>query len=639
MATKLISKKTEDLKQHISADEALRKSEAKFRSYFELPFTGRCITSPEKGWIEVNQALCDMLGYTKEEFLSMTWEEQTHPDDIPKDIQKFKKVMDGEIEGYSLEKRFIHKDGHLVFAHLAVQCIRKQDNSVDYFIAIIIDISEQKKAEESLRESELKLSTMFEVLPVGVSVLDGSRNIVYANTQLERILGIPKSDILEGKYQKFKFITRDNKRMANEEFASKRSVKENMVINNVETGIVKEDGSVVWTNVSAVPVSFLDWKTIIVTSDITERKKAEQALKQSEYRYKKLFDNSLMSVTVIDREGYILLVNDVAAKNFGGEKEQIIGRSIGESLSEDVFAKYIKLNKELIDSGCNREYEDTFVMHGKEITFLILDTCLFDESGKGYALLSTSIDITERKKAEAEVRHQKEELEKINSEKDKFFSIIAHDLRSPFTGFLGFTQLMVSDINKMSLSELNKIAFNLHNSANKIYSLLTNLLEWAMMQRGMTVYSPEKLFLKEITDYTINISQESAEGKGVEILNLIEENISVQVDKAMIETVMRNLLSNAVKFTNRGGKVIISAKTLKDKVEISVKDSGIGMSKEIVIDLFRIDKKTGRLGTEKEPSSGLGLLLCKEFVEKHNGTIRIESEEGKGSEFVVSLPV
>ena len=243
-----------------------------------------------------------------------------------------------------------------------------------------------------------------------------------------------------------------------------------------------------------------------------------------------------------------------------------------------------------------------------------------------------------RKQLEGLINVKNEDLIKLNSEKDKFFSIIAHDLRSPFNTFLGFTEMMVTDLNKMSLSELQKIAGMLNNSAKNLFGLLTNLLEWSIMQRGVTEFNPKNIPVADFINDSIDLYTEQARLKEIEIDINIPENVTVFVDNNMMKTVIRNLLSNALKFSNSGGKIIISAVVSENNtVEIKVKDSGIGMDKDLINDLFKIDKKTSRKGTNNEPSTGLGLYLCKEYVEKQNGKITVLSEEGKGSEFVFSL--
>ncbi|HEY5534195.1 MAG TPA: HAMP domain-containing sensor histidine kinase [Ignavibacteria bacterium] len=252
-------------------------------------------------------------------------------------------------------------------------------------------------------------------------------------------------------------------------------------------------------------------------------------------------------------------------------------------------------------------------------------------------------EIAVRKLTEEDINLKNQQLEKINAQKDKFFSIIAHDLRSPFNSFLGFTEILVEELNVMTIDQLQKIAHSLHRSANNLYGLLTNLLEWSKIQGGSTQFNQETIRLAEIFGNTLDLFKETARQKEIELQTQIPENISILADRPMLETIFRNLVSNALKFTMHGGKIIITAKerdafnkelpamTMDNAVEISVKDTGIGMSKETLENLFILEKQTNRKGTDDEPSTGLGLLLCKDFIEKNRGKIWVESEEGKGS--------
>ena len=238
-----------------------------------------------------------------------------------------------------------------------------------------------------------------------------------------------------------------------------------------------------------------------------------------------------------------------------------------------------------------------------------------------------------------ELTEKNEELQISNSEKDKFFSIIAHDLRSPFSGFLELTQIMAEDLPNLTMAEIQEISVSMKNSATNLYRLLENLLEWARMKQGLIPFDPEIVELLPIVKESIVIVMEAANNKGIEIVCDIPDDMKVFADSKMLQTIIRNLASNAVKFTHKGGKVSLSAKSIGEKsVEICVKDSGIGISRAMVESLFRLDVQTNRQGTEREPTTGLGLLLCKEFVEKHGGKIWVESEEGKGSVFYFTIP-
>jgi signal transduction histidine kinase len=232
-----------------------------------------------------------------------------------------------------------------------------------------------------------------------------------------------------------------------------------------------------------------------------------------------------------------------------------------------------------------------------------------------------------------------EELEKANEQKDKFFSIIAHDLRSPFQGFLGITQTLAEDADSYSGKDLSNLFIKMHQTADNLFSLLKNLLEWTQMQKGTMSFHPENFSLSEIINDCIKALERRSEQKGIELINTVKGNVDAYGDEKMIKSVLLNLISNAVKFTRRNGKVTISVNKIKDQMmEISVSDTGVGMPESLVQKLFTVGEKIRSAGTDGELSTGLGLLLCKEFVEKHNGKIGVTSQQDAGSTFYFTIP-
>jgi signal transduction histidine kinase len=234
-----------------------------------------------------------------------------------------------------------------------------------------------------------------------------------------------------------------------------------------------------------------------------------------------------------------------------------------------------------------------------------------------------------------------EQLELANQTKDKFFSIIAHDLKSPFSAILGFSQLLLDTHKQNDEKNRQELIEFLYKSSVSTFNLMENLFTWARSQSGKILFNPETFDLKEMVDETLSGIEGSATIKKIKISNLIRNGLIVSADKNMIKTVFRNLISNAVKFTNKGGEVIIDQlnEGTGGFVSVSVQDNGIGMTEEQIKDLFLIDKTVSTLGTEDEKGSGLGLILCKEFIEKHGGKIRVESKEAKGSSFILTIPL
>jgi len=230
------------------------------------------------------------------------------------------------------------------------------------------------------------------------------------------------------------------------------------------------------------------------------------------------------------------------------------------------------------------------------------------------------------------------ELKELNATKDKFFGIIAHDLKNPLSSLIGASELLINYVNQLDKDNILNISMLLHGSAQQGYALLENLLEWSMTQTGKLEFLTQKLILNEVINDTISIFKTQATNKNVDLQCKINGILEAEIDKNLISSVLRNLLSNAIKFTPKNGKVFIHAHKVQDYIEVSVKDTGIGIPENIGNNIFRIDVKYTREGTEQEKGTGLGLLLCKEFVEKHGGKIWVESRLGEGSEFKFIIP-
>lgn len=247
-------------------------------------------------------------------------------------------------------------------------------------------------------------------------------------------------------------------------------------------------------------------------------------------------------------------------------------------------------------------------------------------------------DITQRKNSEKEIISKNKSLLKLNEEKDKLFSIISHDMRSPMNGILGLTEMMKEEIETFTPTQLKEISQSIHTSSSQILLLLNGLLEWSQLQRGNMIYNPVKLNLSEVAAKCTNLLNESARAKEITIYNKVGNETIVTSDLQMLETIVRNLISNSIKFTRHGGNIEIDA-CIHDNnsLIVSISDNGIGMSSDIQSKLFSLSGKINRKGTEGERSSGLGLLLCKELVEIQGGRIWADSEEGKGSKFYFTL--
>ncbi|MFO7672463.1 MAG: CHASE domain-containing protein [Lutibacter sp.] len=229
-------------------------------------------------------------------------------------------------------------------------------------------------------------------------------------------------------------------------------------------------------------------------------------------------------------------------------------------------------------------------------------------------------------------------LIELNASKDKFFTIIGHDLKSPFNAIIGFGNLLMKQVKHKNIEKIEMYGSLILQSSNMAMDLLLNLIQWSLSQTGKMKFNPEQFDMVACIDTNTLMFNNIASQKSITIKNILPQSASVLADHAMISTVLRNLISNAIKFTMPGGEIIVSAMEKQTELIISVTDSGVGISKNSIVKLFRIDQNHSTAGTNNETGTGLGLILCKDFVEKHHGKIWVESEEGKGSTFYFSLP-
>jgi len=404
----------------------------------------------------------------------------------------------------------------------------------------------------------------------------------------------------------------------------------------------KKSGETVYIEGTASPI--LDEHNAIIgflgiQRDNTERKKIEATLRASEQKFNDIVSNLDEGFYSCTLDGVLLDCNTAFKRIFGYESDQDIrGVNVPDLWQyPEIRNKYVE---KLKDDGFIRSYlMDSKTIKGEKTVVLVNSHMVKDENDRMVRIEGTLTDFTERKRIEEEINHKNEELVRLNSEKDKFFSIIAHDLRSPFNTFLGFTRIMAEELPMLTLEEINKMAQSMKKSANNLFNLLENLLEWSQIQRDGIIFNPESFILISKLSEVLEVIVDIAGKKGIKVSYDIPESMLIFADVHMFGTVIRNLVSNAVKFTPRKGKIIVKAKSLIGSwVEIAVKDTGIGMNEEMTGNLFRLDKNTKRTGTEKEPTTGLGLIICKEFIEKHGGSIWVESEEGNGSIFHFTIP-
>jgi len=355
-------------------------------------------------------------------------------------------------------------------------------------------------------------------------------------------------------------------------------------------------------------------------------------------KYKLIFNESTDALIITDgKSGHIVDVNDACLTLLGYTKDEMLGESYKMLFPHQGFSQ-IALSADKIKMFDN-------VLPGKLIqkkdgTKLLMDltiTNIIEEDDK--LVLSCFRDATERVKTEEALEEYAEKLAKMNASKDKLFSIIAHDLKNPFVTLLGFVEILQEDFITLNdkekldfISEIEKVAKNSHQ-------LLENLLTWSQSQLGRIQADPGVFKLKGVVDKAFEQSEGQAKNKTIELVNSVDENLECLADDSMVLTILRNLIANAIKFSEHGKRVEVNAADVIGKCQISVKDEGIGMDDVTVAQLFKLEANISTLGTDSEKGTGLGLILCEDFVAKNKGEIWCESESGTGSTFHFTVPM
>ena len=375
--------------------------------------------------------------------------------------------------------------------------------------------------------------------------------------------------------------------------------------------------------------------------DITNRKLNEEELTRDQFFFNLLMNNITDKIYFKDSESKFLKISKTFAErhNLNSPKDAI-GKSDFDLFSKEHAQQAYDDEMNIIKTGRileDIEEQETF-FDGTTGWVSTTKIPYKDDSGNVIGTFGISRDITSRKLAQDSLKTSEQKLRELNAVKDKFFSIVAHDLKSPFNGLFGLVDILLSDLESLSKEDIKKTLTLLNNEMKHVYQLLEDLLEWGRIQRNAIKFVPEKknlcITIRNIIDlYAIN-----AKNKKISIQLMIPPEITLTYDVKMISTVIRNLLTNAIKFTYQGGLIIINTEDEGKEIKVSVKDNGVGISQERIQKLFDLTEYFSTKGTAQESGTGLGLILCKEFVEKHGGKISVETEMGKGSTFSFTIP-
>lgn len=588
--------------------------------------------------IYANSALMSLLGLEESDLFISHFFDFISPEYIEKIKLEIRTLTPGEKK--SLPIKILIQNSELQNAALIIEAAEVVDSrpfSINCYIA--------KLLEAEVRKTEHIYESLFKAAKDGMAVeLDGK--ITMANDSFAKLFGYSSAVELHNRI--INDLVADESISEVTQFLKlKRTIKQDK--ERIEFLAKKKDGSTFYAEFYAfVLEEDKQLYLILISKDISERKRMQEAAKDSEQKYRNIAENIDDLLYTFER-----YENKMLPTYFSKAVEKISGYTQTEFLSDQrLFLKIIHpddfkdIKKRLAflwksESQTASEFEFRILNKSGNVVWVRNKiNVIRDADGniqKVYGLVS---DITFNKRAEEELKQSAANLKKLNDAKDRFLSIISHDLRAPFSSILGFTDLLLED-DTLTEEEKQQYISYIQDSSKSMLSLVNSMLDWTRLQTGRIKFEPEKLNAREIIESSINTISGIALKKGVEIENLVEPGLHIFADKNLILQVFNNLLSNAVKFTKLGDRVIISVDVSQTSrfIRFSVKDTGIGIKSGNLDKLFSIETKFTSEGTAGEKGSGLGLSLVKEIIEKHGGSIDVKSEFGRGTEFIFTIPV
>lgn len=505
------------------------------------------------------------------------------------------------------------------------------------------DISEQKEAIEKLNEIQRDQATLISNLPgfVYKCLDDKDWTMRYLSSGFEQISGYKPEEIIDNKSISYnEIIHPDFRTMVFEKWQD--AIRKRIMFKG-DYKIIRKDGEEIWVLEQGRGVFDETDKLIHIEgfiTDLTENKRNEETLRNSFFLLNQAGKTARFGGWSVDVINNTLLWSDEVRRIHEVSDDFI--PTVEEGI-QFYTASYVEKIKEVftqcVKNGIPFDEELQIVSaKGRLVSVRSTGEAVRDRHGKIVMVQGSFQDISEQKKIEAQLKENEKRLTELNASKDKFFSIIAHDLRSPFNSILGLSELLAELIEEKDFEDAEKISHLILDSSRKAVNLLLNLLEWSRAQTGRLEFNPEFIHLNNLIQDVVDLIQITANNKNIKIETQLHKNALAFVDKAMISTIIRNLLSNAIKFSHVGGQIIVSLVHEPTHWIISVEDQGVGIDPQHIEKLFKIDESVSTKGTKDESGTGLGLILCKEFVSRHQGKINVESTVGAGSCFTIKIP-
>ena len=677
----------EHMRKRRDAETQLYDSEFRFNKLYENGPFGMVVANKHFRFEKVNPAFCKMMGYTEDELLQLTFKDITHPDDLEKDLINLEKLVLKEIPVYKTDKRYITKKKKVIWCSLTVTATYSSTGEFIYNLGIIEDITPRKQAEQAIKQAKEKAEATTEELREAQKKLIRSESLLTDIQNINKTGGFdfnidtqelywtpglyqlhdaepsPETNLVEMSVGCYAPDDREKILQAFNQCISDGQGYD------LEFPFTTLKGKQLWIRTKTQPILTNGKVTRVIGSviDITDQKiiekeilAAKEKAEESERRLQLAVDSGKLGVWDLNPQSNELILNDKILELYGLNPKRS-NRNLNDwvqSLHPDDREKAIKILQDSLYK--NKEYNTLFriVRPDESVKYIKSNAIVIrDAENNPIRMIGINRDITENtinrqklveynEKLEQMVTERTQELtdanlqlNELNATKDKFFSIIAHDLKNPFNSLIGYSDLLLLNAENITQDKVKRYAELMNNSAKDAYNLLGNLLEWSSIQTGKIEPHPVKIKPLELINEIKFLYEPLAVAKDIQLDISIKKEHTAIADKEMIKTVLRNLITNAIKFTHKEGIIKIETRKETNQLLVSISDNGCGIEPQHLQKLFNIDSKLSKIGTANEKGTGLGLILCKEFIEMNGGQIMVESELEKGSTFKFTIPI
>ncbi|MEM7548953.1 MAG: PAS domain S-box protein [Bacteroidota bacterium] len=621
-----------DISERKRAESEIRSSEERFRKVFSASPLGMTILDLEGNFVEVNDRLCNILGYTKQEYYNLNYRDVIYNENTEEDERLVKSLIENELPHIEYEKRYIHKNGSVVWIKITATMIRDEKGAPLYGMSMIEDITDKRKAQILLRESEERFRKIFDQSPIGISIISPEGYYLDANEQMAKIIGYKREEILSKNYVD---ATHPEDKSKDARLTKKVFDGEVPYFSLIKR-YIRKDGKLIWAKLTGTVIRNEEGTPIYglgMIEDITKTKEAEEKLRQSEERFEKLATISPVGIFSTDREGNTTYINKQWSKITGLDMEKASGSNWSTALHPDdkkrVFEEWMNAVNEDVEFSSEFRFQRP---DGKVTWVLTQATKKENEDGETIGYIGSVTDIDGRIQAEADLHRSNYELQKINSELDRFVYSASHDLRSPLVSILGLINLSFhkeDDPEKIELLEMMK------KSVKKLDDFIQDIIYYSRNAR---------LDVKKEKVKALEIIEDCLENYGfIDGYDEIEKKIEVPsdllitTDPGRLKIILNNLISNSIRFRRPGEQrpyIRIAVKSSLKNLRISVGDNGIGIDKNHIGKVFNMFYRA----REEKVGSGLGLFIVKETVDKLDGEITVESKAGAWTKFNIKIP-